>query len=54
LFQEFSFIDLLFVSGGFSTEMDVTTGSIPGLVPTQPPIQWVPGALTPGGKVVGA
>jgi hypothetical protein len=30
------------------------TGSRTTLGPTQPPIQWVPGALSLGGKVAGA
>jgi hypothetical protein len=31
-----------------------TTMSRTALKPTQPPIQWVPGALSLGGKVAGA
>jgi hypothetical protein len=32
----------------------LSTASRPVLGPTQPPIQWVPGAVTPGGKATGA
>jgi hypothetical protein len=31
-----------------------TTASRPALRPIQPPIQWVPGALSLGGKAAGA
>jgi hypothetical protein len=34
-------------AGNFSLHHPVQTG----LVPTQPPIQWVPGTLSLGGKV---
>jgi hypothetical protein len=32
----------------------LSTSSTPALGSTQPPIQWVPGALSQGGKAVGA
>jgi hypothetical protein len=32
----------------------LSVASRPALVPTQPPTQWVSGAISPGGKAAGA
>jgi hypothetical protein len=40
-------------SPGRVKNLFISTSSRPVLGPTQPPIQWVPGALSPGGKQPG-
>jgi hypothetical protein len=39
---------------GGGKNFHLSMSCIPALGPTQPPIQWVPGALSPRGKAAGA